>query len=130
MRKLVKGEAESCALPGADGRLDFDSRTVKSTGCRSESPVNAVHGGLLLHGWQGVAGDLFGKHNRRRRLSLHARRKELFGKNLGTGAGESADHACKCAFEYGSFVGSHVVIGCRRAGDTVPIIIFPLANAA
>ena len=98
MGELVEGETEGSALPRTSRWLQLDQRAIDGSGSGSESPMNAVHGSLLLSGRKGAPGNLLGKHNGRRRLPLNARWKQLLGEGLGAGAGKSADHACHCAF--------------------------------
>jgi hypothetical protein len=73
--EAVEGEAEGCAAPGGEGRLDFNERAVDCAGEGSEDPMNALQGEPAFGVGEPVAGHAFGEHDGGRRLAFDARGK-------------------------------------------------------
>jgi hypothetical protein len=107
MRQLVEREPESRALPGAQRGLNLDQRAINRSGSRAKTPVDALHGCMLLGMRQRAPRDLLGQNDGWGCLALDARRKDLLSQRLCTGARNSAYKPGQCAFQYRAFSRGH-----------------------
>ena len=107
MRQLVEREPESRALPGAQRGLNLDQRAINRSGSRAKTPVDALHGCMLLGMRQRAPRDLLGQNDGWGCLALDARRKDLLSQRLCTGARNSAYKPGQCAFQDRAFSRGH-----------------------
>jgi|HubBroStandDraft_6_1064221.scaffolds.fasta_scaffold428514_3 hypothetical protein len=107
MRQLVERKSESRALPGAQRGLNLDQRAINRSGSRAKTPVDALHGCMLLGMRQRAPRDLLGQNDGWGCLALDARRKDLLSQRLCTGARNSAYKPGQCAFQDRAFSRGH-----------------------
>ena len=107
MRQLVERESESRPLPGAQRGLNLDQRAINRSGSRAKTPVDALHGCMLLGMRQRAPRDLLGQNDGWGCLALDARRKDLLSQRLCTGARNSAYKPGQCAFQDRAFSRGH-----------------------